>query len=190
MDTKIDETVIPVFNNKHNTMYHTEHGVKWHSRACAVVSHVWIIRDGKAYVLVGKRGTGGMDAGKYNVPCGYMDWSEDLRGASHREVWEEAGLNVAAINARKLIDFVDQPWFVYTDPSENRQNIVLHTGVVFEFEPNMILPKLSLDNMEENEVESVKWMTLDEVDGIPSSEWAYNHDVRLKQFKSFIMSKL
>ena len=55
---KRDNTkVVPTFNNVHNKKYNTEDGVKWDSRACAVVAHVWIIHNGVPHMLIGKRGS-------------------------------------------------------------------------------------------------------------------------------------
>lgn len=49
-----------------------------------------IIRD-KA-LLLGKRK--GSYAGKWCIPCGYVDYDEDVRTAARRECYEETGLDV------------------------------------------------------------------------------------------------
>lgn len=174
----------PSFNNKHNTMYKTEHGVKWHSRACAVVCHVWFIHNNIPYILVGKRGDVTDYPGKYNIPCGYLDWDENLQHAMYRETWEETGLDLAAVKAKYgyRYDRSVTPWSVNADPKANRQNVSMHMGMVIDLGSNE-LPVLSLDNMESNESEAALWLTYDEISKIPKDGWAFNHDVRINEFR-------
>jgi ADP-ribose pyrophosphatase YjhB (NUDIX family) len=49
-------------------------------------------REGPA-VLLGRRG-GGRYAGLWCIPCGYVEWDEDVREAARRELHEETGLRV------------------------------------------------------------------------------------------------
>jgi ADP-ribose pyrophosphatase YjhB (NUDIX family) len=44
-------------------------------------------------VLVGRRATGPY-AGLWCIPCGYIEWDEDVREAAAREFAEETGLTV------------------------------------------------------------------------------------------------
>lgn len=44
-------------------------------------------------ILLGRRGRGAK-AGDWCVPCGYVEWDEDVRDAARREVKEETGLDV------------------------------------------------------------------------------------------------
>ncbi|MEO8602717.1 MAG: NUDIX hydrolase [bacterium] len=51
-----------------------------------------VLRDG-GRVLLGRRARG-VYAGLWCVPCGYVEWDEDVRQAARRELHEEAGLVV------------------------------------------------------------------------------------------------
>ncbi|TXG80913.1 MAG: NUDIX hydrolase [Spirochaetes bacterium] len=179
---KRDNTkVVPTFNNVHNKKYNTEDGVKWDSRACAVVAHVWFIHNGVPHMLIGKRGPTCDHPNLWNIPCGYIDWNENLRGAIYREVWEETGLNLNNFNGFTTLSILDQPWHVNTQPSENRQNIVLHGAIIVE---NVFdtLPELSLENMEEDESTGAYWMSLDAILAMNPNEFAFNHKERVLDF--------
>lgn len=175
-----------MFKNRQNRSYRVDDGsiagrTIFHSRSCAVVSHVWVIKDNQFFVLIGKRGTGGDNPGKYNIPCGYFDWDENLRNAMYREVWEETGLDLSNMYATTQYCRTEQPWYVNTSINENLQNISLHTGLVLDMIKNE-LPVLSLENMEENESTGAYWMHIDSVLQIPEDEWAFNHYKRLREF--------
>ncbi|HET7738981.1 MAG TPA: NUDIX hydrolase [Tepidiformaceae bacterium] len=53
-----------------------------------------IVRDAEGRVLMGRRATGEY-AGLWCIPCGYVEWGEDIRDAAVREFREETGLEVA-----------------------------------------------------------------------------------------------
>ena len=53
-----------------------------------------ILRDDGGRVLLGRRATGEY-AGLWCIPCGYVEWDEDVREAATREFEEETGLLVA-----------------------------------------------------------------------------------------------
>lgn len=183
----------PVFNNRHNKKYSTKDGIKWDSRACAVVTHVWcqyVYKNGETitYVLIGKRGTGGDNIGLLNIPCGYIDWDENLEQASRREIWEETGLNILEYKEKAAIDHLDQPWFVNSEITENRQNIAMHTAFVFILDENSgdKLPELNTDNNEPDEVEELFWMSLEDIMKTQDELWAFNHKERVKQFYTIL----
>ncbi len=52
-----------------------------------------VLQDGRGRVLMGRRATGEY-AGLWCIPCGYVEWSEEVRHAAVREFREETGLEV------------------------------------------------------------------------------------------------
>lgn len=52
-----------------------------------------VLFDSRGYVLMGQRATG-IYAGLWCIPCGYVEWGEDIRDSGIREFAEETGLTV------------------------------------------------------------------------------------------------
>ena len=92
-----------------------------------------------------------------------------------REIFEECGLTLAP-SCFSLFN-------VETDPLTcNNGNVTIRyimNRIVLE------LPKLKYENIngEENEVESVKWINIKEIDNY---KWAFNHDVLIKKVKELL----
>ena len=59
-----------------------------------IVGVAVIVRDETGRVLMGRRAKGEY-AGLWCIPCGYVEWEEDVREAAQREFAEETGLSVA-----------------------------------------------------------------------------------------------
>jgi 8-oxo-dGTP pyrophosphatase MutT (NUDIX family) len=53
-----------------------------------------VIRNARGQVLMVQRSPHQYGAGKWCFPCGYVEWSEDIRAAAAREAREEAGVDV------------------------------------------------------------------------------------------------
>ena len=54
-----------------------------------------VVRDREGRVLLGKRAVG-WGAGAWCIPCGSLEWGEDVRAAAERELKEETGLSARA----------------------------------------------------------------------------------------------
>ncbi len=52
-----------------------------------------VVLDECGRVLLGRRSAGG-NVGEWCIPCGYVEWGEDIRDAARREFAEETGLDV------------------------------------------------------------------------------------------------
>lgn len=51
-----------------------------------------VVRDERGRILLGRRAAGG-NLGEWCIPCGYLEWGEDIREAARREFREETGLD-------------------------------------------------------------------------------------------------
>ena len=54
-----------------------------------------VIRDATGRVLLAQRAPHQFGAGRWCLPCGFVEWGEDVRAAAAREAREEAGVEVA-----------------------------------------------------------------------------------------------
>lgn len=187
-----------IFKNKpnkcHTVIEKGKERIVWESRSVAVNLVVIAIvkakpgqsREYDPFVLVSKRGPKAADfQGKLNIVAGYLDWDETGPEAAFREAWEECGINIPEFVKQNyssvILNHLNQPWHVKTEPDENRQNISLRYGVALRCDE---LPTLTLKNNEiEGEVEDAWWMSINNIDDY---EWAFNHDEVIKDyFKKF-----
>ena len=53
-----------------------------------------VVRDAAGRVLLVQRAPGQHGAGRWCLPCGWVEWGEDVREAAVREAREEAGVDV------------------------------------------------------------------------------------------------
>ena len=66
------------------------------------------------------------------------------------------------------------PFFVNTDPSENRQNVALSYLLVYDFVKRG-LPR-NVESYKDSEIEKVRWIKFTD---IMDYTWAFNHDERI-----------
>ncbi len=170
------------FNNKENERIQLPDGkVMWKSRASAVVGTVCLIKNGIPHFLISQRGEGAADfQGLWNLPCGYLDWNETSGETFIREVWEECGVNIKTLLENKDIvklNFIDSPWDVNSNPTENRQNVCLHHAIIAHVEefPN---PEMK-NEVVDGEVADVKWVSINEFENY---EYAFEHKERIHKF--------
>lgn len=151
---------------------------EWISRAIAVLGVViGIDKNGVKYVLAEQRGTGTPDPeyiGCWCLPCGYLDYNENVHQAVAREVLEETGVNIHPDNF-VLFYINDNPF------SDKRQNVTFRfktklEGYIDDWE---LTDKFS----ESNEVSNIKWINLREVN---SYKWAFNHERIIKDYISSV----
>ncbi len=172
------------FKNKQNEEVKLEDGrVVWLSRAVATVGVFCVSVDNELYFPMGKRGKAmEEETGKWCLPCGYLDYDENANDGIAREAYEELGLDVYGLG---LFDKTTQPFFVNSDPKENRQNVSLSFGTYCvldskKFETEKYKLKTN-HSAEDNEVEDSDWKTLkwikDNRDKI-----AFKHDERIEMF--------
>ncbi|MEM7133055.1 MAG: NUDIX hydrolase [Chloroflexota bacterium] len=53
-----------------------------------------IVQNEQGLILLGRRAAGHSYAGMWCIPCGHVEWNEDVRDATKREFAEETGLKV------------------------------------------------------------------------------------------------
>ena len=171
-----------IFNNKHNERAELKDGrIVWLSRSVAVVVTVYCVLNDQKYLLLGKRGPGCPDeVGKWNLPCGYLDWNETLKEAAQREVFEETGVNIRDLKESDIVvDYMDYPWHISSEvraDNSSKQNVSHHYAIIFKANT---LPKLDNSNCEPGEIEELRWTKINEISDL---DFAFNHDQRIKEF--------
>lgn len=171
------------FKNIPNQSYRIDDKIFWDSRSVAVNCFIFVKYNDNNYVLIEQRGLGAADnIGKWVSPCGYLDFQETGTEAVTREVWEETGFDLDSIK-NLIVSFLDQPWFVNTNPSANRQNVSLRYGIYFE--SDTLLP-LTDKYSEPNEIIDLKWVKIED---IGQYDFAYNHDKIILEFENLLIEK-
>ena len=117
------------------------------------------------YVLANLRGPGTPDyQGYWNMPCGFLERNESGPQGCAREIFEECGL--------EILPGEFDLYGVETEPEKcNNGNVTIR---YISFDEVSELPELKYTNIngEEGEVESVKWIN---VDDIGNYKWAFGH---------------
>ena len=151
----------------------------WISRSVAVVPVVIInsIKENNTYVIANKRGKGvPNEAGKWNVPCGYLDWDETVEEAAEREIFEETGYIIPAIKFKV--------YGLNSNPKEYHQNVSIRMWAFLLVNSLNDLKKGKPTGGEKNEVEEVKLIPIAD---IGKYDWAFGHDKRIFEcYQKFI----
>ena len=132
-------------------------------RFCAVSGFVYAIVDGKYSILANLRGPGTPDyQGCWNAVCGFLERYENSKEGIAREMLEECGFQIDTDDLKVV--------HVETEPEEcNNGNVTIrHTAFLGKIIPHYV----KKEGGEENEVDSVKWIPVDDFDNY---KWAFNH---------------
>ena len=133
-------------------------------RFCAVSGFIYAIVNGKYSILANLRGPGTPDyQGCWNAPCGFLECFEDSKEGIQREIYEECKFIVRTEDLKVI--------HVETDPAEcNNGNVTIrHKAFLGKIVPMYLK---SSEGGEENEVDSIKWIPVEEFDNY---KWAFNH---------------
>ena len=147
--------------------------VEWIARnIAALVMIIGYNKEGKPHVLANKRGPKTPDPefrGCWCMPCGYLDYNETIKEAAVREVFEETGVK---LNIHNLILF-----YINDNPNDDkRQNVTFRYR--YTIKENIEDISLTSKNSEEEEVSSIKWIPIDDINNY---KWAFNHDKIIKE---------
>jgi len=168
----------PKFKNRGNEEVKLPDGrTVWLSRSPAVVAVVLAIHKDNIFVLAEKRSKTMMDApGMWAVPSGYLDWDESGWDAVVRELYEETSFYVPKFESNLIFDNDKEPWFVRTDPGENRQNIALSYCLIYDFSKRL---PTEIETYKDSEIEEIKWIPVEQV-LTSGKQWSFNHDERIE----------
>ena len=172
------------FSNRPNPGHTIDGKIVWESRSAAAVAVVFGKFKGDIYVLMEKRSSRMDQPGKWCLPCGYLDWDENGWQAITREIYEETSLFLPEYDPYLVNRNKRRPFFVNTEVTENRQNIALIYGMVFDFKDGLPLKILSFINPE---IDEILWVKLNNVNAL---NVAFNHDKRICQAEKYFSKYL
>lgn len=173
----------PTFKNKQNTAHKLKSGETiFNSRSVAVAAIVcgWDEKSKNWHVVLGKRGAAVDQSGKWGYVCGYLDWDETLLEAVKREVWEEAGIDLTALEIKEDANICEQPFFVQSTMDDARQNVTCRYFVQI----NHLTP-LTVENAEKNEISETRWVPLLKKELI-KFDFAFNHKAILDDIADWL----
>ena len=139
-------------------------------RFVAVSGFIYAIVDGKYSILANLRGPGTPDyQNHWNAVCGFLECFENSKEGIQREILEECGF-IIDTNDLKIIH-------VETEPKEcNNGNVTIrHRTFLGKIIPHYV----EKEGGEENEVDSVKWVPIDDIDNY---KWAFNHRTTIELY--------
>lgn len=147
----------------------------WSGRYCAVSAFVFCKFPDGWKILANKRGVGTPDfQGKWNAPCGYLEPDESAQQGCAREVYEETGVKIGYTEFNLI--------HVETEPEKcNNGNVTLrHLAILRYGTDDISISKEAVlnGNGEKDEVESIAWISIDNIDNY---EWAFNHYNTIKE---------
>lgn len=154
----------------------------WISRAMAVAGVIMYRFMGKWHFLLEKRGPGCPDnVGKLCGVCGYLNWGETRKDAIMRECYEETGYKP---DIKKVIELetIDDP------ARDARENIVTRYAIIADYDDifkkinnGVINRDTASRGGEADEVSNLGIFALDEIERIPSDDFAFGHKEMIKE---------
>ncbi len=158
--------VIDTTSNENDYVHYTCKGkpkTVFSGRFCAVSGFIYAIVDGKYSILANLRGPGTPDyQGCWNAVCGFLECFENSKEGIQRELFEECGFIVDTDDLNVI--------YVETEPEEcNNGNVSIRH---YAFLGKIIPHYYKKEGGEENEVDSVKWIPVKDID---KYKWAFNH---------------
>ena len=172
------------FSNRPNPEHTINGKIVWESRSVAIVAVVFGKFKGDVYALMEKRSQRMDQPGKWCLPCGYLDWDENGWQAVTREIYEETSLFLPECDKYLVNRNKRQPFFVNTEISENRQNVALSYGMIFNFKDGLPLKVLAYSD---SEIDEIRWVKLNDVNAL---EVAFDHDKRICQAEKYFSRHL
>jgi 8-oxo-dGTP pyrophosphatase MutT (NUDIX family) len=178
----------PKFNDRPN--YHLRYnyndgrGLKidqdfWISRSTAVDGIVLASTDDGLQVLTAKRSEKMCDeAGKYCIPCGYLNYDETRHEAMIREVYEETSLYLPDYEKMIIFDNNKEAIIIKDNPKDgHRQNISHIFVTVLDFAEKMDKFPSNIQDYKCKETAKVEWMRLlTFYETYKNYDWAFHHD--------------
>jgi len=124
-------------------------------RRVYVGAYALCVRDGR--ILLTRMGSGGLDAGRWTLPGGGLDWGEEPAAGVLRELEEETGLEgtvlgVTGVYSATYLRSVDRP----LDP-------VHHLGIIFTVEAH----EGALRHEADGSTDQCAWVPLADLDRLP-----------------------
>lgn len=174
------------FHNTENKCIVQDGKEYWISRSVAVVGTI-IAKVGDEFMVLSEKRSMKMDMPGYqSLVCGYMDWDENGYEAVRREAYEETGLDLESLHHDLIFDNDKSPYFVKTDPGENRQNITLNYIFVYDFGSDGHYAMLDTEKFTSDEVDIVEWVN---VNDLTNYTWAFEHEERIDDVIAFLRNE-
>ena len=159
--------------NRQNKLYQTADGPIWESRSVAVVHLIMAASIHDPRILLTKRSdTMEDEAGKWCIPCGYLDYDETLEEAAKREIKEETGVDLKSFtDEQKIADTLLVG--INSSPKSNRQNVSMRYLTILDVEE---LPETTLNP----EVSEIMWVSPNQL-YLLKEGFAFNHQVVIQE---------
>ena len=117
-----------------------------------------IFRDDR--VLVGERGKGAL-AGQWSLPGGHVEPGETAAEAARREVEEETGIKA------RILGLIDLHEVIRCQPSPTGEHVTWHYAIAVHYGV-----WLRGDPVAASDCRAARFVTLDELDGLPMTDGA------------------